>query len=95
MKKQEMAEYVSRQYRVSNMDELYKAYGRASQAKWNAWENCKRLCHEYNGWGLKVIGKNCHFFSAGFLFTDEETGVVRIMKITAYGHEAYDYIQEG
>lgn len=92
MKKWEMAEYVSGQYRLSNMDELYKAYERASQAKWNAWENCKRLCREYDGWGLKVIGKNCHFFSAGFLFTDEETGVVRIMKITAYGHEAYDYI---
>lgn len=92
MKKQEMAEYVSKQYRRSSMDELYKAYGKCSYAKQQAWENCKRLCHEYGGWGLKVIGKNCHFFSAGFLFTDEETGVVRIMKITAYGHEAYDYI---
>lgn len=92
MKKQEMAEYVSRQYDNSKEDELYKAYGRCSQAKRNAWEHCKALCREYNGTGLKVLGHNCHFFSAGFLFTDEETGVEKIMKITASGHEAYDYI---
>lgn len=92
MKKQEMVEYVSRQYRLSNMDELYKAYGRCSAAKMRAWENCKKLCKEYNGWGLKVLGVGSWQFSAGFLFADEETGAVKVMKITKSGHIAYDYI---
>ena len=83
---------VSSQYKLSDKDELYKAYGRCSAEKMRAWEHCKKLCHDYNGWGLKVLGANCYQFSAGFLFTDEETGVRRIMKITKSGHTAYDYI---
>ena len=80
MKKQEMAEYISRQYDRSRMYELWDAYRRCSQAKRNAWEHCKALCYEYGGHGLKILGHNCHFFSAGFLFTDEETGVEKVMK---------------
>lgn len=93
MKKQEMAKYVSRQYDWSNMDELYKAYNTCSAEKWKAWEHCKELCHKYDGWGLKVLGANTYQFSAGFLFNDD-IGEVKIMKITASGHRAYDYIGE-
>lgn len=83
---------VSRQYDCSRMYELRDAYGRWSYAKQKAWEHCKDLCYEYHGRGLKILGANSSFFSAGFLFTDEETGAEKVMKITASGHEAYDYL---
>ena len=92
MANQDKDREVSRQYDRSNMDELYKAYGRCSYAKQQAWEHCKALCKRYDGWGLKVLGHNCYHFSAGFLFIDEEDGAVKVMKITAWGHEAYDYL---
>jgi len=92
MKSQEKDKTVSQQYRWSDKDELYKAYGRCSAEKMKAWEHCKELCKEYEGWGLKILGANCYQFSAGFLFTEEMTGEVKVMKITKSGHTAYDYI---
>ena len=64
----------------SDMDELYKAYGSASSAKWNAWEHCKETCYVLGGWGLRVITKNTYMFTAGFLF--EKDGVTKFCHIT-------------
>ena len=75
-----------RNYDRSTATSLSDVYGRFSTAKARAWEYCKDLCATSNGWGLKVISHNTNFFSAGFLFTDPETGVVRFMFIAP----AYD-----
>ena len=58
-------------YRMSNMENLYDAYGRPSDAKLQAWTYCRKLCYEHGGRALKVIGAGTFTFSAGFLFTDE------------------------
>ena len=61
--------------------DLSDAYGRYSQAKANAWKSCERLCEEYHGRDLRIIGRNGFTFSAGFIFADED-GKVNFMWIT-------------
>lgn len=33
---------------------------------------------ERNGWGYKVINHSCQHFTAGYLFTDPDTGVITL-----------------
>lgn len=33
---------------------------------------------ERNGWGYKVINNTCQHFTAGYLFTDPDTGVITL-----------------
>ena len=61
---------------------IWNAYNKPSSAKESAWEYCRMLCTRKNGWGLSVIGKNTCIFTAGFRFTDQETGVEKFMYIT-------------
>ena len=76
-------ENILRAYNWSDKLNLYMAYGRFSEKKAEAWEHCEELCKEKHGWGLKVIGANSSFFSAGFMFEDE--GVRKLMYITHMG----------
>lgn len=76
-------------YLASKMDDLYKAYDKASTNKWRAWDYCKELEYQYGGGHfkydclpLKVISKNTFVFTAGFEFVDEETGELMFMYIT-------------
>lgn len=69
-------------YLTSRYDELYKAYSRASEKKWSAWEYCKGLCYKYGGHGLRVISFNTFIFTAGFEYTDAETGAAMFCYIT-------------
>ena len=69
-------------YLRSSDTSLYDVYGRFSVAKAKAWEYCKTLCEEHNGWGLKIISHNYNVFTAGFEFCDAETGVLCFMYIT-------------
>lgn len=75
-------------YLNSTMYDLYDAYEHFSHAKAIAWEYCMRLCYEKGGHGLKIIGRNSHFFSAGFEF--EENGKNMFMYITAYRNTAVE-----
>ncbi len=68
-------------YEQSKTVDLWQAYATASENKRRAWRYCQGLCGGYNGWGLKIIGANCHQFSAGFLFQDGD-GVVNFAYIT-------------
>lgn len=67
-------------YKNSTMESLADAYGRYSERKRKAWDGCKALCYQCNGHGLKVIGANTSFFSAGFEF--EQDGRECFMFIT-------------
>lgn len=71
----------SRYNSIYTWHDIHAAYGRPSSAKCRAWERCKSLCRQYDGYGLQIIGANCHTFSAGFKFIDEN-GVVNFMWIT-------------
>lgn len=53
-------------------DDIYAAYSRPSFAKVRAWEYCKRLCAECNGWGLAIASKNSMVFTAVFQFEGED-----------------------
>ena len=58
-----------RRYGLSDIDDIYKAYGRPSSSKVHAWDRCKKMCEKYDGYGLRIIGKNCNYFSVGFIGT--------------------------
>ena len=60
------------QYKKSNMKSLRDAYGTFSTKKQAAWDDCVALMRACNGTDLRVIGKNCHIFTAGFMYTDTE-----------------------
>ena len=70
---------------------LYHAYNKPSTAKTSAWNYCMNLMSKYNGYGLKVISYNTFMFTAGFMFTDKETGVIQFMFITPNYDIAVDY----
>lgn len=63
---------ILRSYERSSTHHLYEAYGRFSDKKAEAWEYCEELCKKHDGKGLKILGVNTNFFSAGFLFTDND-----------------------
>lgn len=79
-------------YKESESYSLDTCYGRYSKAKANAWKYCEELCNRLDGWGLKVVTHNVNIFTAGFLFTDDETGVIRFMYITPSYDVSVDYI---
>ena len=61
---------------------LWDVYNNYSYKKSRAWDYCSDLCAQNDGWGLKVITYNTFIFTAGFYFTDKDTGVLRFMYIT-------------
>ena len=67
-------------YRKSDNYCLWHVYERFSREKEKAWEYCEELLKKKDGHGLKVIGANTCFFSAGFEF--EENGKNKFMYIT-------------
>ena len=75
-----------RAYKWSNKYNIHSAYDRPSLRKINAWEYCKKLCEENNGYGLKITGHNTCTFSAGFLFNKD--GSTYLCYITP----SYDYV---
>lgn len=70
------------QYTRSYARSLDDVYGRYSRAKENAWNYCIDLCIRLDGYNLRVISYNQNIFTAGFLFNDKETGVLKFMYIT-------------
>lgn len=93
LEKNALANYA--RYQRSVMDSIYSAYQNPSEAKREVWENCKRLCYKQHGKNLKVISKNCQFFSAGFEFTDAVTGMKKFMRITPSHNTAVEIAQAG
>ena len=63
----QMAEYAYNNRRWTYTD-IYQAYGRPSVEKTRAWEYCKNLCEEVNGFDLIISSKNTFKFSACFKF---------------------------
>lgn len=78
MAKNAWAQYVLGHYKAHD---IFSAYGRPSAAKIRAWRYCEQLCAEKDGRGLVVMSANTFRFSAGFEFTDPETGVVNFCYI--------------
>ena len=69
-------------WKRSTWYEIYDAYDSFSKGKVDAWKYCKSLCKKYDGRDLKVVNRNCHKFTAGFEYTDKDTGEIMFMYIT-------------
>lgn len=62
---------------------IFGAYKNPSEAKIRAERALLREMTQRNGWGYKVINHNCQRFTAGYLFTNPETGVITLCVHTA------------
>lgn len=69
-------------WKRSTLDDIFKAYKSPSYAKQRAWNYCKELCREHDGFNLKVVNHGVQLFSAGFEYPDAETGEIKFMFIT-------------
>ena len=83
--REKRAEQAYEQYKNSDLSNLYKAYGRPSQKKLEAWNDCSKLLREYEGSDLRVITYNTFVFTAGFTFVGEDN-IRRFIYITPSGY---------
>ncbi len=66
-------EAILEQYSRSTYTDLGECYSRASEAKYNAMQRCRRLMVELDGWGIRILSYNVYSFTVGFYFNDKET----------------------
>lgn len=66
--------------RGNNLDDVYGSY---SAAKSRAWERCKSLCVELDGYYLCVTSANTFMFTAQFEFDNPENGRPMVCHITS------------
>ena len=68
-------------YQLSDKD-LYSAYSRPSKTKAAIWYDCYRQMTKANGFGLRVVSRNCHIFTCGYCYRDKKTGALHFVYIT-------------
>lgn len=71
--------------------DIFKAYKNPSSAKVRAWEYCKRLCQEHDGFALRIISHGVQTFSVGFCYVGKETGRPCFAYITR-DYDSYCYV---
>ena len=54
-------------YNRSDIYSLNQAYGRPSTAKTRADYNCRMMMQSEGGYGYKIIGYNCNYFTAAWI----------------------------
>ena len=78
-------------YYDSDYTELYQCYARPSEAKKEAFNRCKKRMKELGGKDLRITGFNCDFFTAAFVYIDND-GKFSLCTITK-SHTYYDKIE--
>ena len=73
-----MGNYEKRKYDNSTAKSIYEIYKNPSIYKRRAAEHYERLKDQYNGYDMRYKYDNCMCFQCGFLFVDENTGVIRL-----------------
>lgn len=69
------------------LDDVYTSY---SPAKREAFDYCKWLCEEMNGYGFAIRSHNTFSFTVNFYFQDYEAGRTMLAIIThTYNHAYY------
>lgn len=63
---------ILQRYEYSDNYNLWQCYERPSYYKVRAYEYCKSLCAQMNGWGFKIIGYNTSMFSIGFKYKKDD-----------------------
>ena len=69
-------------WRKSPHYDLHCVYNKYSVYKERAWKYCVDLCNKFDGENLRIISYNTNIFTAGFSYTDKETGVEMFCYIT-------------
>ena len=54
-------------YNRSNIFDLYEAYANPSPAKCRANYSCRMMMQRENGYGYKIIGYNCNYFTVAWI----------------------------
>lgn len=84
-----------RAYVGNGVRDLDDVYGRYSTAKHRAWRDCERRCAERNGYGLSVIGHNCSYFSAGFMYEGDAGKMFYVITPSYTGEICVEDAQNG
>ena len=66
----------------SNAYRLEDVYNSYSVFKARAYQYCKELMWDLQGWGLKILSANSQAFTVGFEFVDPETSELMFAYIT-------------
>lgn len=68
------------------LSDIYDSY---SVAKERAYNYCKRLCDEFDGWGFQIVAHNCQNFSVQFELENPLNGCIMLAYITRYYNHLY------
>lgn len=68
---------------------LSDVYDSWSAAKERAYDYCRRLCEDLNGWDFCITGSNCMTFSVMFDFEHPDTGELMRAYITKDYNRVY------
>lgn len=70
---------------------IFGAYKHPSEEKIRVERAVLREMTQRNGWGYKVINHTCQHFTAGYLFTNPDTGVITLRVHTAQNAYEMDW----
>lgn len=82
-KKQENMLWAYNHAKAETLDQAYKSY---SRAKREAYHDCLKLQAELNGWGGRITGASCYYFSYAFQYMKD--GKKHLCYIT----KSHDYL---
>ena len=71
-------------------ENLWDAYSSFSHDKAKAYEKCRRLCYEDNGYNFHICSANTYQFTVSWEYTNEETGEIMTVVRTANNHYVVD-----
>ena len=75
----------------SEYTSLYDVYVSFSVNKRRAFDYCLYEMHQKNGFYFRITSANCHFFTCGFLYYDDD----KHLRCRYYtGRNTYDFIAE-
>ena len=80
-----------RSYNTSLITSLTETYLKPSISKQRAYADCIKKMFEMDGYGLRIMGYNSHFFTVGWLYTESETGVIMLNVETSYNSYQIEY----
>lgn len=83
------AEAYNSAYNGATACDLLDVYERPSRAKIDAFRRCKNRMIEANGRGMRILSHSCHFFTIGYVYTDDKSGEIRLAVET--GRNFYDF----
>lgn len=81
-------------HRFAIRTELRQCYASWSKEKQDAWLDCLSKKKELDGYDMKIDSANGWVFTASFLYTDKETGEVKLYTMTRDNDYTMSYVWE-